>query len=136
MEYLKELLMLSEKQKKQLPPLKVGAKTVNDTLRSKKGGRHFSAKTDYKRADMKSELAKALTEAEDDGIKYFSYTVWFERKDYGNGDGGDRSDSGVTRGKNAAEVKARLSGLNKRTYSVELKEISKEAFDKAQGSDD
>lgn len=136
MKYLKELLILAEQQKKKLAPLKVGAKTVNDVLRSKRGGSHYSPKTDFRRAKEKVNTMKTVSEAEDGGMKYYTYSLWYERKDYGNGDGGDEHDTGYTRGTSKEEVIARLKRLHSRTYNVELKEISEEAYKKAQASDD
>jgi hypothetical protein len=133
MKRLRELLTIAENQKKQLPPLKVGAKTVNDTLRTKRGGKHYSPKTDFKRSKERAETAKAIAEAEE--RKYFSYSLWNERKDYGNGDGGETHETGVTAGATREAVEARLRGLYRRANNIVIKEISKEAYDKAQAAD-
>lgn len=54
-EYLKQghFVEIVESKKQQAPETKADHKHINDTLRSKKGGRHFSAKTDYKRSHQK-----------------------------------------------------------------------------------
>lgn len=134
MKQLRELMKLMEKQKKNASPARAGSKTLNDTLKTRKGGAHYSPQSDYVRAKEKSKLRKELNE--ELGTKYFRYTVWIEEKDYGDGRGGDRSVDGVTSGPNAEEVTAKLKSSHRRAYSVELKEISKEAFDKARASDD
>lgn len=136
MKQLKELLIILEKQKKANSPSRAGSKALNDVLRSKRSGGHYSDKSDFKRSKEKEKARRELNEAEEAERVYFRYTLWYERKDHGNGDGGDRTVSGQAAGKDKAEVENRLKRSYPRTYRVDLKEISKEEFDKRAKSDD
>lgn len=57
MQFLRELLKLTEdKVVGKLP--KARNKQLNDVLLSKKGGRHYNAKKDYKRSQEKQKIRK------------------------------------------------------------------------------
>lgn len=51
--------IIEDKVEKQMKPR---AKHVNDVLRSKKGGAHYSPKTDFKRSKEKEQNRKTLNE--------------------------------------------------------------------------
>ena len=136
MKQLKELMRLMEKQKKNASPSRAGSKTLNDTLKTRKGGAHYSPQSDYVRAKEKAKVRRELNESE--GVKYFSYTVRVEEKDYSGRDNNrDYSEGGVTTGQDANSVKDSLKksyrGL---VYDIKLSEISKEEYKKRLDSED
>ena len=62
MKQLKELPTILEKVKKNASPSRAGSKTLNDVLKTKKGGAHYDPKSDYVRAKEKRKIRNELQE--------------------------------------------------------------------------
>lgn len=124
MDLLRELFVLTEGKKDDkivVPSTKPRAKAVNDTLRSKKGARHYNAKTDYVRAKEKSK-ASQMMEAEE--CCYFWYDVRWEEKNH-SGTGPEETsnhDHGVIEAPSRTQAILKVKNmLSKRAYNAQVR---------------
>lgn len=135
MELLKELMVLTEGKKRDgkvvVQTLKPRAKSVNDVLRTRKGGR-MKADTDYDRNAVKRDTRKALAESEDDCC-YWEYTCYVEYKNRGgHGDGPetyDKSEDGIVKGNTKDEAIANAKKQCSKGYDFRVSKITKAQYD-------
>ena len=117
------------------PPLKPRNKQVNDVLRNKKGGRHYSPKTDFKRTKHKEEDRKGLVEqspapeettAEDKPV-YVYYTIRFKPSPTATPDR-IRPRSGYMSGETIRAINRKLSIHFPDASSIDVKEVDEDRF--------